>query len=316
MRGILITSRHQTVQLPELLSWALCYTGGVPCDSYSVTFPYTAEWAETLRTAAGFAAWDGNSLMLRGTVDEYAVELSAQGLTATVCGRGYAARLLDNESRPMTYQAATLSEILRNHVTPYGISCGEVAEVRADSPYTVAAGSSQWRALSDFCRTYGGFVPRFRRDGVLLAVPEKQTGADVIFISEESPILRCSLREDHYGVLTDVLVIDKTRRTEYNVRNADGSRWGGQCRRVLYTPGQSTWAAMRYTGDYQIARSKEEENTLTICLAGQFLAFPGEWVQVKLPRMGISGRFRVAAADNRCTASNGSTCTLTVRKEK
>ena len=43
---------------------------------------------------------------------------------------------------------------------------------------------------------------------------------------------------------------------------------GGQCRRVVYTPGQSTWAAMRYTGEYQIRRSREEELTIELGLAG------------------------------------------------
>ena len=85
------------------------------------------------------------------------------GLIATVAGRGYAARLLDNESRPMTYETATLEEIVRNHVTPYGITAAEIGAVRATAPYTVAAGTSQWKALENFCRTYGGFSPRFSR---------------------------------------------------------------------------------------------------------------------------------------------------------
>ena len=93
--------------------------------------------------AAGVLALDEDGrLLLRGIVDEYAVELTASGLTVTICGRGYAARLVDNESRPVTYQGATLAEIIRCHVTPYGITAAEIAPVSASSVYTVASGTS------------------------------------------------------------------------------------------------------------------------------------------------------------------------------
>ena len=49
-------------------------------------------------------------------------------------------------------------------------------------------------------------------------------------------------------MLTEALVIDKTQNKNFSVKNQEMIDKGGQCRRVLYTPGQSTWAAMRYTG--------------------------------------------------------------------
>ena len=129
MTGRIITCAHRTFDLPPLTQWQVTYTGSVPCDSYSVTFPYRADMAEILHLAAGFLAMDGETILLRAIVDEYTVDLSGSGLTATITGRGYAARLLDNETRPVTYQAATLAEIVRCHVTPYGISAAEIADV-------------------------------------------------------------------------------------------------------------------------------------------------------------------------------------------
>ena len=181
MRGRIITSDHRIFELPVLLRWNITYTGGVPCDSYEVTCVYDRTMAELLHLAAGFLALDENGgVLLRGIVDEYEVKLTAAGLTVTICGRGYAARLLDNESRPVTYQGATLAEIVRCHAAPYGISCAEIAPVSADSVYTVAAGTSQWKALEGFCRTYGGFSPRFRRDGLLVAAPERDDGRRIV----------------------------------------------------------------------------------------------------------------------------------------
>lgn len=311
MTGTLYTADHRMFQLPPLLSWRVTHTGSVPCDSFSVTFVYQKEMAEALKLAAGFAAEEDGTVMLRAVVDEYTVDLDGNGLTATVSGRGYAARLLDNESRPVTYQQATLAEILRNHAEPYGISCGETAEVRAESVYTVAAGTSQWKAVESFCRTYGGFVPRFSREGELLAGPEKE--GRTLSIGEKDPILSCTLREDRYGVLTEALVIDKTQNKDFSVKNQEMIDRGGQCRRVLYTPGQSTWAAMRYTGEYQIARSREDAWTAEVTLPGSFLAFPGDRVSLSLERMGLAGTFRVAEAENRFDGRSGAVAALTLK---
>ncbi|MBP3486227.1 MAG: hypothetical protein J6J81_05235, partial [Oscillospiraceae bacterium] len=299
MTGRIFTSDHKVYDLPPLLSWRVNLTGGVPCDSYSVTFLYRKEMAPVLRLAAGFLGMEYGQIVSRGIVDEYTVDLGGNGITATITGRGAAARLLDNESRPVTYQAATLAEIIRCHVTPYGVVTREIADVRANSVYTVAAGCSQWKALVDFCRTYGGFLPRFATNGALLAVPERAPKKRLT-IGETDPVLACSLREDHYGVLTEALVIDKTRNTSYSVKNPEMIARGGQCRRVVYTPGQSTWDAMRYTGEYQIEKSREEEKVITVTLPGNFLAYPGERVTLNLSRLGISGTFRVAEAENIC----------------
>ena len=312
MTGQIITADHRTYTLPPLLEWNVTHTGTVPCDSFTVTFPFDPAMAGPLHLAAGFLALEGGEVMLRGIVDEYTVELGEAGLTATVAGRGYAARLLDNESRPVTYQGVTLEEIVRCHVTPYGISSAEIAPVAASSVYTVAAGTSQWKALEGFCRTYGGFAPRFRRDGKLVAAPET-AGARRLEIDGSSGVLSCTLREDHYGVLTEVLVIDKTRNVSYSVRNQDMLSRGGQCRRVVYTPGQSTWDAMRYTGEYQIQRSREEELEIRLCLPGRFLAFPGDRVGLRLDRMGLAGEYRVAEAESEAAPDRGETCTLTLR---
>ncbi len=314
MTGRIFTADHQIYDLPPLLSWTVTHTGGVPCDSYAVTFLYQAEMAAVLPLSAGFIGFENGQLVARGIVDDITVELDDGGVTATITGRGAAARLLDNESRPVTYQDATLAEIIRCHVTPYGVVTQELADVRASSVYTVAAGTSQWKALENFCRTYGGFIPRFAVNGALLAAPERDDGKRLV-IGTETPVLSCTWREDHYGVLTEALVIDKTRNVSYSVRNQEMIDKGGQCRRVIYTPGQSTWAAMRYTGQYQIEKSREEERSVTVTLPGNFLAYPGDRVNLSLPRLGLAGTYRVAEAENTCSAQGGATAALTLKEE-
>ena len=314
MTGRIFTSDHQTFDLPALLSWTVTHTGTVPCDSYSVKFLYDVGMASILPLAAGFIAFEGGTMVARGIVDDFTVELGEAGITATITGRGAAARLLDNESRPVTYQDATLEEIIRCHVLPYGVVAAEIADVRARSVYTVASGVSQWKALEGFCRTYGGFTPRFSVSGALLAAPERVENCRHLTIGDSDPVLACSWREDHYGVLTEALVIDKVRNVSYSVKNPDMIRKGGQCRRVIYTPGQSTWAAMRYTGSYQIEKSREEEKVVQITLPGSFLAYPGDRVTLALSRLGLSGIFRVAETENTCSGEAGTTATLTLKE--
>lgn len=311
MTGRIYTADHRVYELPPLLNWRITHTGSVPCDSFSVTFLYQKEMSGVLAMAAGFTAEAEGKVMLRAVVDEHTVDWNSGGLTATINGRGYAARLLDNESRPVTYQEATLAEILRNHAEPYGVPCRAEAEVRASSVYTVAAGTSQWKAVESFCRSYGGFSPRFSREGELLAGPEK--AGRTLSIGEGDPVLSCTLRDDRYGVITEALVIDKTRNLTFSVKNQEMIRRGGQCRRVIYTPGQSTWAAMRYTGEYQIQRSQEDAWTAEITLPGSFLAFPGDRAALALDRMGLTGTFRVAEAENRFSGGEGAVTALTLK---
>lgn len=160
MRGRIITSEHETWELPELLSWDLLRTGSMPCDSFEALCPYTAEMAEAAHLAVSFLLLEGERLLLHGIVDEVVTEETAErGRTVRFRGRGCAARLLDNESPPLVYQGVTLREILRRHVTPYGIRCRDCAETRAEGEFTVAAGSSQWKVLEDFCRVYGASRP-------------------------------------------------------------------------------------------------------------------------------------------------------------
>ena len=73
---------------------------------------------------------------------------------------------------------------------------------------------------------------------------------------------------------------------------------------------------MRYTGEYQIQKSREEEAAVEITLPGNFLAYPGDRVELSLSRLGLAGTYRVAEAENVCSERSGSTATLTLKEGK
>ena len=59
-------------------------------------------------------------------------------------------------------------------------------------------------------------------------------------------------------------------------------------------PGRSTYQAMRYSGDYELARSGEELRQVELELPGAFLAWPGDLVELN-PRYPVAeGIWRVA----------------------
>ena len=177
----------------------------------------------------------------------------------------------------------------------------------------MAAGSSQWKVLEDFCRVYGGFTPRFDRYGELLAMPERD-GGERLVIDDGTELLSLRRREDHYGVLSEVLVLDKSAGSQYIVRNEDFLRRGGSRRQVVCTPGRSTWQAMRYTGEYQIRRSREAEVEIELTLPGVREAEPGEIVELRRTGLGLSGTYRLSEVEILGSESQGAITALRLRE--
>lgn len=283
-------------QLPILVRWDLTYTGSVPCDSMAVTCLYDESMAEVLPKATRFTAYQDGDVMLRGVVDAYEISLSQQGLLATVEGRGMAALLLDNESEALSYERALLSEILDNHVSPYGIQIESQQSVTGNN-YVVVSGSSQWKALQGFTHRFGGFEPYFTREGTL-AVQSLWGNGKELQVSDNTPLLSLRKREQRYGVISEVLIQDKIQGINHSVMNQEFIKTGGQRRHVLYMP-RSTADDRRYTGEYQIAQSALEQLEITLELPFAFAAFPGDRVGLTLNRLKLSGHYDVVAARSR-----------------
>lgn len=310
MIGRLITCDKQEVTLPKLLAWNITYTGSVPCDCFTVTCPCMPQLGALLHKAESFLALHDGDVVLHGIVDEFTINWTAGGQIATIEGRGIAARLLDNESRPVIYEQATLADIIRNHVTPYGIECGKKASLRSSQPYTVTAGRSQWRVLDDFCRALGGWSPRFTPKGELIAVPGDDSGRHIL-IDQTTKVLACRKRENHYGVLSEVLEMDKSGHGRV-VKNEPFLARGGMCRRVLVRPAKPTFANNQYDGAYQLERSGREEITIELTLAGVFLAFPDDTIELQLPD-GLTGIYRVDKVRN-SVSKQGARTMLTLQE--
>ena len=257
MKGYLTTCDGAQFELPTLLKWEFSYTGSVPCDSFTLRCAYEPAMAETLRRAVRFTAREDGTVEFAGVVDECGVTCDEKGLQLEVSGRGMAALLLDNEAESVSYQWATMEEILKNHVTPYGIVCTVYDAVTAAARYRVAK---------------------------------------------------------RYGVIAEALVVDSKAGVKQSVKNEVFCARGGTSRRVFYVPARSGTQAMRYTGEYQIAKSKEGAETLRVTIAGRFTAAPGDIAAVSETKVGIVGNFRVIECVRRFGES-GEAYEVTMQRE-
>lgn len=296
-------------ELPTLLSWDLDITSSVPCDSLTATCIYDPEMSEILPKATRFTALEDGETKLRGVVDAYEITLSRQGLLATIEGRGLAALLLDNESEALTYGRALLSEILENHVSPYNIPITKKQDVSGYG-YAVASGSSQWKALQGFTSRFGGFDPYFTPDGTLVTSKLWGTGKR-LSIDDKTPVISLQKREQRYGVISEMLIQDKTQRISHRVPNQTFIDHGGQRRHVLYMPRSSTAEDRRYTGEYQIAQSALEQTEISIELPYPFAANPGDHIKLALSKLSLAGEYEAVRARSQMD-SNGARTTLTL----
>ena len=290
MTGSVETAGGAVYVLPEPMEWRMQRTGGVPCDSFRLRCLFRAEMAEVLKDACRFTAEEGGEVLLRGVVDGWSAELSGAGTVLTVEGRGMAALLLDNEAEAVHYQRATLEEILKDHAAVCGVRWETERGGQSLAEYSVASGSSRWRAIEGFARRCG-LRPYFTREGVLRLRAEEEEKA--CRLGALSGVLGAVYRDRRCGVVSEITVVNRSLGLRRKVRNEAFIARGGSCRRMLYVPARSA-DELRYTGEYQIEKSAEGARELTLTLAGRAEIEPGERVELTLSQLGAAGVFRVS----------------------
>ena len=294
MTGYVFSPQGDSIQLPQPLSWVFQYTAGVPCDSFRLRCIWEGKSQAEPSQWATFQAVEGGEVKFTGVVDECETVLSQEGFYFEVSGRGMAARLLDNEALSQDYEIATLADILRDHVAPYGITVGQQSAMGAVSQFTVAAGSSEWSVLYDFVRYHNGVSPRFDQQGRLLLTPWEE-GKQLV-LDGSVPVTRMVCRDRRYGVLSQVVVRDRYQNRTEVVDNRDFQALGGRRRQVVTMPGKSQYQAMRYSGQFQLEQSALQQLRLEVEVPELFFAKPGDLVRLEQPNWGRNGLYRVAEA--------------------
>ncbi len=290
MNAQVTTYDGRVYALPAVTKWCFRYALGSPSDSFELTCLWEPGAEQTLADAVRFQAEEAGTRIFTGVVDECACLRDGNGNRLELSGRGMQALLLDNEALPAEYQLATAEDIIRRHVTPYGIFVAGGHALRAVAGFPVQSGQSEWSVVHDFACFRNGVVPRFDREGRLVLSgwgdTERRLG-DAAAVTA----LRWGCRR--YGALSQVVVRDRTRGLTETVNDAEFQRRGGRCRRVVTAAGRTASAAMRYSGEYQLRASRTERETIEATVAGLFAAWPGEKVRVERTGFGGNGIYRV-----------------------
>lgn len=309
MTGYLLLAGGDRLDLPPFSAWRLRRTGSVPCDSFEGSCPWEGAREPALEEAYRIILEEDGKRRFTGVLDECRLTWGERGGELSLSGRGMAALLLDNEAPGRDYQVATLDDILREHVIPYGVEVARGEGLPAAPGFSVTSGWSQWQALYSFARYHGGVEPRFDVYGRLTVAPGEWGG--LVVLDHRAGPMEVSWRDKRYGVLSQVLVRDRGRPETRQVVNREFQAQGGQCGRVITMPGKSAYEAMRYSGQYQLDRSYEERFRLEVTLPGSYVCEPGDRAEADLREFGIGGTWRVLETLARLDGG-GSRVTLTL----
>lgn len=312
MTGYLLSPAGKRWRLPPFLSWRLTRTGTVPCDSFEGVCLWSEEWDERLSEAHRLIVEEKGARRFTGVTDEVELDWSEAGGRLTVSGRGLAALLLDNETAGQDYQAATTEDILRNHVTPYGLETAEKGALPTVPDFSASVGESEWDVLYSFAKYHGGVEPWLDVYGRLYLNGGER--GRLLSLTDEEGVTALSWRDKRYGVYSEILVRDRGSLTVGRVSNAPFLAQGGACRRVLTMPAKSAYETMRYSGEYQLRESYAKRLRLTVTLPVSYVCEPTDRVRVALSKPGINGTWRVLESES-VSDSRGVRTTLTLGEE-
>ncbi len=133
----------------------------IPADDLSVTFPFLKNVGEL----CGVEVFDGGKLVFKGLVDEQQNVLSDRLYYTKIIARSMAANLLDNESKPVSYNKVSASVIFNKHLLNNSIKSYKGKEVTLGGNLNITKGTTDWQAFYTFSRRAYGTTPRINSDG-------------------------------------------------------------------------------------------------------------------------------------------------------
>lgn len=308
MRGELLT-RNGAIALPELLFWQFRHTDGSSADSFELHFPAQTSLLPTLRGAKELQCTDNGRICFRGVVDEVET-VWENAFVTTLCGRGLAAKLMDNQVEGAEFYTLDLDTVLSRYVMPYGITTFDVR----GGPWrgqllSVGAGSTCHQVLQGFCLHAGAPQPRFLPDGTLCIAPGE--GRHTI---READILSAARRLCRYGVISSQKVIDLSHIATRTAENPGLSALGISSHGVATRSGPFTRITER-TARQRLEASARNLDTVELSLPGTHPAQPCDTVFLPLTVMDLNGEFTVTEVC-RCFDGEKETTRLCLRAKE
>lgn len=310
MRGELILRSGETAALPECFAYRLVHTDGSAADCFELSFPTRRDLLPLLRQNRELRCMEADEVRFRGVIDEVET-VRADRFVTTVCGRGLAAKLMDNQADGAEFFSLDLDTVLARYVRP----CGITAISRSGGPWrmqmvSVGTGCTCMKVLESFCLHAGAPQPRFLPDGTLFisAAHGRRT-------VREEEVLSARWRLCRYGVVSRQKVLDLTSRT---VRIAEAPELAAldiSAAQVATRSGPFTHLTER-TARQRLEASRRKLEVLELVLPGDHPAQPCDEISVGVPALTPSEEFIVSEV---CRAFDGRSrttrLTLRIREE-
>lgn len=287
MKGYVTLAGGGTLALPEFTAYSLRHTDGTSADSFEVSFPTRTGVLAAVRKNRGFYCMDGSTVAFCGVIDEIEVSCDNACLT-TLCGRGMAALLMDNQVEGAEFYNLDLDTVLSRYVRPYGISSISVQ----GGPWRtklvrVGSGCTCQKLLQGFCLHAGAPRPRFLPNGTLCISAQANR-----YAIGSDDILTAARRFCRYGVKNRQKVLDLTARTARTAEDAALTALDIHAQGIATRSGAFTDLTER-TAAQRLYENAEDADLLELVLPGNHGAQPCDTVSVTLACVDTGGEFTV-----------------------
>lgn len=155
-----INDREITLTNP--LNLSINMEENVPAHDMCVSFLYT-----DTHELVSVTMTDENNVLFVGVVDEQIRVCDDSGDYLKIVARSMAAKLLDNESVPISYTHPTKEVILKNHANVVSVYCDDTEDDTYFGVQTVRKGFTNWQAVEDFSKNMYHTTPMVSELGIL-----------------------------------------------------------------------------------------------------------------------------------------------------
>ena len=162
LKFIFTDTDDKEIVLTDCIDVCVNMEENVPAHDLSVTFLY-----KDVPELVFVTMMSETDVLFTGIVDEQHRECSVKGDFLKLYCRSMAAKLLDNESVPISYTHPSVDVILKNHVKPFSIYSDNANDDTYFGTQTVAKGNTNWQAVEDFSKNMYHSVPYVSELGLL-----------------------------------------------------------------------------------------------------------------------------------------------------
>ncbi len=295
-------------RLPQLLTYRMTHTDGDSADSFEITVPGLPDLTQNLQLCPEIRLRENQGIRFRGVIDEVETAWGSACIT-TLCGRGLAAKLMDNQASGAEFYQADLHTVLERYVRPFGITNIYAPGSYRASLWSVGTGVSCFRVLQGFCRLAGAPQPRFSREGTLVIAPSENH-----YTIHAGELLSAKLRLCRYGVISKQLVANLSSGGVTEADLSCAASYGISSRHVATRSGPLTHVIEK-NARQRLEDSAKELYTLELVLPHVQEIQCCDSVKVNLPELGATGIYTVTEVCREFDGSRETTCLRLRRKE-